>query len=111
MHPKWTDNRAGALEGRGHEAMGNDVLSRIFGGSPIGVLVRLVLLSIVVGFILHTLDIDPKDIFHNLAELAAQVWRMGLEPLRHVWSYFLLGAVIVVPIWLLMRLSRGLSGR
>jgi len=91
--------------------MGKDVLSRIFGGSPVGVLVRLALLSIVVGFILHTLDIDPKDIFRNLEELVQHIWRMGLEPLRHLWSYFLLGAVIVIPIWLLMRLSRGLTGK
>ena len=110
MDPKWTDNRASAIEG-GHGPMGKDMLSRIFGGSPIGVLVRLALLSVVVGFILHTLDIDPKDIFRNLGDLVEHVWRMGLEPLRHLWSYFLIGAVIVIPIWLLMRLSRGLTGK
>jgi hypothetical protein len=28
-----------------------------------------------------------------------------------VWRYFLLGAVIVIPIWLIMRLARGAAGR
>ena len=111
MHPKWTDNRVSVIEGGGHRAMGKDMLSRIFGGSPAGVLVRLVMLSIVVGFILHALHIDPEDLFRSIEDLVQQVWRLGLEPIRWLWRYFLLGAVIVVPVWLLIRLSRGLVGR
>jgi hypothetical protein len=34
---------------------------------------------------------------------------MGFDAVVWVWRYFLLGAVIVVPIWLLLRLAR--SGR
>jgi len=91
--------------------MGNDVLSRIFGGSPIGVLVRLALLSIVVGFILHAANIDPEDIFRSLQDLIHRIWNLGLEPLRWLWRYFLIGAVVVLPIWLLIRLTRGLAGK
>ena len=110
MHPKWTDNRISTMQER-DVPVANDVLSRIFGGSPLGVLVRLVLLSIVVGFILHTAGIDPKDIFRSMEELIQRIWNLGLEPLRHLWSYFLIGAVVVVPIWLLIRLTRGLTGK
>jgi hypothetical protein len=91
--------------------MGNDVLTRILGGSPLGVLARLVLLSIVVGFILHAAGLDPQDILRSIEELIRRVWNMGLEPLRWLWRYFLLGAAIVVPIWLLVRLTRGLTGK
>jgi hypothetical protein len=86
------------------------VLHRVLGGSPVGVLVRLVLLSIVVGFILHEAHIDPEDIFRNMEDLIQRVWHLGLEPLRWLWHYFLLGAVIVIPIWLLIRLTRSLTG-
>jgi hypothetical protein len=30
---------------------------------------------------------------------------------RWLWQYFLLGAVIVIPIWLILRLVRGPKGR
>jgi hypothetical protein len=110
MHPKWTDNRISTMQER-EQPMSNDALSRIVGGSPAGVLVRLVLLSIVVGFILHAAHIDPEDIFHSMEELIHRIWDLGLEPLRWLWRYFLLGAVIVVPIWLLIRLMRGLAGK
>lgn len=110
MHPKWSDNRISAIQG-GEQSMGNDALTRIFGGSPTGVLVRLVLLSIVVGFILHAAHIDPQDIFRSIQDLIQRVWQLGLEPIRWLWRYFLLGAVIVIPIWLVIRLTRSLTGK
>ena len=91
--------------------MGNNMLSRIFGGSPVGVLVRLVLLSIVVGFILREAHIDPQDILRSLGDVIRRLWEMGLEPLRWLWQYFVLGAVVVIPVWLLIRLTRGLAGK
>ncbi len=109
MRSKWT-NRISTLQER-EEPMGNDVLGRILGGSPLGVLVRLVLLSIVVGFILHAAGLDPRDIFRSIQELIRRIWDMGLEPLRWLWQYFVLGAAVVVPIWLLVRLTRGLAGK
>jgi hypothetical protein len=110
MHSKWTDNRITTVQER-QQTMGNDVLSRIFGGSPLGVLVRLVLLSIVVGFILREAHIDPQDILRSLESVIRRLWEMGLEPLRWLWQYFVLGAVVVIPIWLLIRLTRGLAGK
>jgi len=34
-----------------------------------------------------------------------------LEPLLWLWRYFLIGAVVVIPIWLVIRLTRGLAGK
>jgi hypothetical protein len=31
---------------------------------------------------------------------------MGFDAVRWLWRYFLLGAVIVVPIWFLVRLTK-----
>jgi hypothetical protein len=110
MQPKWTDNRISTVQEK-EAPMANDVLTRLIGGSPLGVLVRLALLSIVVGFILHAANIDPEDIFRSLQELIHRIWNLGLEPLRWLWRYFLIGAIVVVPIWLVIRLTRGLSGK
>jgi hypothetical protein len=110
MQSKWTDNRITTV-GEKERPMSNDVVSRILGGSPFGVLARLVLLSIVVGFILQAAGIDPQDIFRSLEELARRIWYMGLEPLRWLWRYFLIGAAVVIPIWLVIRLMRGLAGK
>ena len=38
--------------------------------------------------------------------LIRDVWDMGFDAVRWLWRYFLLGAVIVIPIWLILRLVR-----
>jgi Na+/H+-dicarboxylate symporter len=87
----------------------DDAVTRFFGGSPLSALVRIILLSILVGVILSALGLDPRDIWRSIERLARSIWDMGFDAVVWVWRYFLLGAVIVVPIWLLLRLAR--SGR
>jgi Family of unknown function (DUF6460) len=92
-------------------SMPNDTLSRFLGGQPLAVAGRLVLLSILVGVILAALGLDPRDIFRSIQELITRIWDMGFDAIRWVWRYFLLGAVLVIPIWLIMRLLRSPSAR
>ena len=91
--------------------MANDVVSRFLGGPPLAVLARLVLLSVVVGVILSAVGLDPWNILRSIENLIRKVWDMGFDAVRWLWQYFLLGAALVVPIWLLMRLLRGVAGK
>jgi hypothetical protein len=40
-----------------------------------------------------------------------RIWDMGFDAVRGLWRYLLLGAAIVVPIWLIVRLTRAAKGR
>lgn len=82
----------------------NNELTRFFGGSPAWVLVRLVILSVVVGVILAALGLDPMNILSSLQRLVRNLFSFGFEAFESLWRYFLLGAVIVVPLWLILRL-------
>jgi uncharacterized protein DUF6460 len=75
------------------------------------VLIRLILLSIVVGVILSAIGLDPLNILHSIERLIEHIWDMGFDAVRWMWRYFLLGAALVVPIWLVVRLTRGVSGK
>jgi hypothetical protein len=86
--------------------MANDAVNRFFGGSPLSVLVRLILLSILVGVILSAIGLDPFDIWRSIDRLFRSIWNMGWDAIDWAWRYFLLGAVIVVPIWILVRLAK-----
>ena len=92
-------------------ATSNDTVTRIFGGSPLAVLGRLILVSILVGVILSALGLDPFDILHSIERLVRSIWNMGFDAFRWLWRYFLLGAVIVIPIWLVMRLLNAPRGK
>jgi hypothetical protein len=86
--------------------MANDVVNRFFGGPPLSVALKIILLSVVVGVILSALGLDPRDIWQSLVDLVRHVWSMGWDAVVWMWRYFLLGAVIVVPIWLVVRLLK-----
>ncbi len=88
-----------------------DNVNRFLGGPPLAVLGKLILLSILIGVVLSALGLDPLNIFASLQRLIRDVWNMGFDAVRWLWQYFLLGAVIVIPIWLILRLSRAPKGR
>jgi hypothetical protein len=87
-----------------------DAFTRFLGGSPLGVLWRLILLSILVGVLLNVFGLDPFNIIQSIERLIRSVWDMGFDAIRWVWRYFLLGAVLVVPIWLIVRLVKAPRG-
>lgn len=88
-----------------------DGLSRFLGGSPLAVLGRLVLLSVLVGIVLATIGFDPWNIVTSIRRLIQWVYDLGFDAINGLWRYFLLGAVIVVPIWLISRLFAAPRGR
>jgi hypothetical protein len=91
--------------------MANDLVTRFFGGPPLWVLARLLLLCVLVGVILSVLGLDPLNIVYSLQRLVRGIWDMGWDAVRWVWRYFLLGAVIVIPIWLIVRLVKAPARR
>jgi hypothetical protein len=89
----------------------NNYVARFFGGPPLSVIFRLVLLSILIGVILEVLGLDPWNVIDSLRSLILRIWDMGFDPVRWLWRYLLLGAALVVPIWLVMRLMGIARGR
>jgi len=85
-------------------------MERFFGGNPALVLARLVILSLIVGVVLAALGFSPYDILQNLRDLAQRIYDMGFAAIEKGFRYFLLGAVIVFPVWVVMRVFR-LFGR
>ncbi|MDB5602323.1 MAG: hypothetical protein JWN71_4367 [Xanthobacteraceae bacterium] len=85
--------------------------NRFLGGPPLAVLAKLVLVSILVGVVLSVLGLDPLNIVHSVQRLIESVWNMGFDAIGSLWRYFVLGAVLVVPIWLIVRLINAPRGR
>ena len=79
---------------------------RFLGGPPLAVFLRLVVMSFVLGVILSALGISPYDIVAWFQHAVFNVFDLGFGTLDRIWQYFLLGAVIVVPLWLISRVLR-----
>jgi hypothetical protein len=85
--------------------------NRFFGGPPLAVIGKLILLSILIGVVLSAIGLDPWNIVASVRRLLLTIWEMGFDAVRWLWQYFLLGAVLVIPIWLILRLVRAPRGR
>jgi len=81
-------------------------VNRFLGGPPLAVALRLVLLCVLVGIVLSALGFDPGNIVESMRRMVEAVWNMGFDAVRWLWRYFLLGAIIVIPIWLILRFLR-----
>jgi hypothetical protein len=103
-------NDTKGLDGREIPAAG-DGLHRFLGGSPLNVAFRLILFSILVGVVLAAIGFDPWNIVRSIRLLFQRIWDLGFDAINGLWRYFLLGAVIVIPIWLLSRMFGAPRGR
>jgi hypothetical protein len=82
----------------------SDPVGRFLGGSPAMVVVRLIVVSFVVGMVLETFGFDPGTLFAEAIRSARQVVELGFSDIRQVGRILLTGAMVVVPVWLVMRL-------
>ena len=86
-------------------------VDRFLGGPPLAVAGKLILVSVLIGVVLSALGLDPWNIVQSVERLIRHIWEMGFDAVRWLWQYFLLGAVLVIPIWLILRLVRAPRGR
>ena len=84
--------------------MTSNLVARFVGGSPVTVLVRLIVVSFVVGFLLETLGFDPVGLFNEVVRAVRHIVEFGLTDVRQIGRILLTGAMVVVPVWLLLRL-------
>ena len=81
-------------------------LTRFMGGSPMSVVIRLVLISLMVGFVMSVFGFNAADLVRGAVDMVREAIRDGAGLFRQLGAYALAGAAIVVPIWLLLRLTR-----
>ena len=91
--------------------MSDTSLSRFLGGPPVTVFVRLVFISLVVGALLVWLDIHPVQIIDGARRFVQRVYEMGFDAVREAGQYLIAGALIVVPVWVVLRLMNARGAR
>lgn len=74
------------------------------GGHPIAVFMRLALICLLVGLVLSLFGITPRNFFQTIDELARRIYDLGFGAVEWLLEYMLLGAMLVIPVWLILRL-------
>ncbi len=81
-----------------------NTVGRFVGGSPAIVAVRLIVVSFVVGIVLVTFGFDPATLVAEAVRTVRQIVELGFSDIHEVGRILLTGAMVVVPVWLVMRL-------
>lgn len=81
-------------------------LSHLKSGSTGAVLIFLSVVSLIVGVVLSVLGLNPYDIINTIKTLAPRIYIIfsiifSMNTLEWIVRYFLLGAIVVFPIWLI----------
>ncbi|MEO1719050.1 MAG: DUF6460 domain-containing protein, partial [Pseudomonadota bacterium] len=70
-------------------------MDKWIGGNPLAVILRLAIISIIVGIVLSALGITPDNFVEQIARLARRIYDLGFGAFEWLGSYLLLGALVV----------------
>ncbi|MFC5385866.1 DUF6460 domain-containing protein [Aquamicrobium segne] len=80
-------------------------LTRLLGDTPLRILAKLLILSFLVGLVMSAFGWSPYDIFLAIKNFFLDIWNLGFRAIDRILGYILLGAAIVIPVFLLIRLA------
>lgn len=72
------------------------------GPNPIRTVIKLLVLSLVVGVVMRWLNVTPWSLVENFGDTVERLFGWGRRFVAWAVDYVLVGAVIVVPLWLIL---------
>jgi hypothetical protein len=87
-----------------------DRVTQFLGDTPVRTLIKLAVLSIVVGVIMAALNLTPLDLWYSLRDFLRWLYELGYEAFGRLGMYFVYGAMVVLPVFILMRLFSARRG-
>lgn len=69
-------------------------------------ILRLFILSIVIGLVLSAFDIDPESLLGAIGGTAESIFNIAVDAIEWAVPFALIGAVVVVPLWLILTALR-----
>ncbi|PDT26172.1 hypothetical protein CO660_29540 [Rhizobium sp. L9] len=82
----------------------SDQVNRFLGDSLSRTLIKLIVVSLIVGFVMTVFGLTPWNIIYGFRDFILELWHRGFAALGRVGDYLLLGATIVIPLFVILRL-------
>jgi hypothetical protein len=82
----------------------SDQANRFLGDSIGRTLIKLIVVSLVVGFVMTVFGLTPWSIIDGVRDFVLEIWHRGFSALGRVGDYLILGATIVIPLFIILRL-------
>ena len=69
-------------------------------------IVKLAILSLLIGMALSFFEVSPQRLLENFGETVQDIFEIAVSMVEWAVPYVLLGAVVVVPIWVVSAVLR-----
>ncbi|MFI0844264.1 DUF6460 domain-containing protein [Mesorhizobium sp. IMUNJ 23232] len=79
-------------------------LTRFLGDSPLRVFLKLLVVSFLVGVVMSAFGWSPFDVLQWIEDTLLRIWNMGFATVDRFVGYLALGAAIVIPAFIILRL-------
>ena len=79
-------------------------LTSFLGDSPLRVFLKLLVVSFLVGVVMSAFGWSPFDVLRWVQDTLTRIWTMGFATVDRFVGYLLLGAAIVIPAFIILRL-------
>jgi len=79
----------------------------LLGDRPLRLVIKLVIFSLLVGMALNRAGWTPMDVVSRIWGFILRLWGRGFAAFDTLFDVLLVGAAVVVPIFLVMRLLSG----
>lgn len=75
-----------------------------FLGDTVGrTIIKLLIISVLVGMVMNVFGLSPLDIVDSVRDFFVRLWQSGWAALGRFGDWLILGASVVVPIFIIMR--------
>ena len=79
-------------------------VTRFLGDTPLRVVVKLAVVSFLVGVVMSTFGWSPFDILYGIRDFFESIWNLGWRAFERFFGYFVLGGAIVIPAFIILRI-------
>lgn len=79
-------------------------IAKFLGDSPLRVAIKLLIISFLVGVVMSTFGWSPYEVVAWARDTVMRAWNMGFATVDRFLEYMLLGAAIVIPAFIVLRL-------
>lgn len=81
-----------------------DRITHLLGDTPGRTVVKLIVVSFLVGVVMTAMNWSPLDILNAIRDFVVGIWKMGFAALGRFGEYLAVGAMVVLPAFVILRL-------
>jgi hypothetical protein len=79
-------------------------ITRFLGDTPGKVAIKLAVFSVIAGVVMSSVGWSPRTIINGIVRFFTRIWELGFDAIYSSFEYFFLGAAVVIPAFILIRL-------